>query len=198
MSVQLSFFAAGDTPATIDQLEGLLAGPAQVIRRDLAARISVLVTAGWRVDALLEAFAQRGLRAAPEGTERPDGGRHDVVSVRTEFSDRLLAVAARWTGGAVKRPPADLVLDGPRLRLWAIASGAATPKGYLLRLPASTSADWSPCGSALSRSGVTGAYVGVRAGGPAYRVSGRRQLTRLRELVGDPPPGTAGDWPAQK
>jgi len=44
--------------------------------------------------------------------------------------------------------------------------------------------------------GISGALVGPRAGGPAYRVVGQRRLHRLRELVGDPPPGVPDtDWP---
>jgi hypothetical protein len=49
----------------------------------------------------------------------------------------------------------------------------------------------------LARAGVAGVFVGVRAGGPAYRVTGRRRLIRLGEYVGERP-ATAGadDWPA--
>jgi hypothetical protein len=48
----------------------------------------------------------------------------------------------------------------------------------------------------MSAAGVAGAFVGPRAGGPAYRVVGLRRLQRLRELVGDPPAAVpAADWP---
>ncbi len=52
--------------------------------------------------------------------------------MRTDFSDRLVAQAARWTRGAVLYPPPGLVLTARGLRLWAIAAGRAEPGGYLL------------------------------------------------------------------
>ena len=39
--------------------------------------------------------------------------------------------------------------------------------------------------------------VGPRAGGPGYRISGKRRLAVLADLLGTPPPGALPDgWPA--
>jgi len=93
--------------------------------------------------------------------------------------------------------PAGMTLDGARLRLWAIGAGRRDEHGYLLRLSPHDPPVWEAAGAALARAGVAGAFVGVRAGGPAYRVTGRRRLVRLGEYVGGRP-ATAGaeDWPA--
>jgi hypothetical protein len=55
---------------------------------------------------------------------------------------------------------------------------------------------WEPAGAALAGMGIAGTFVGPRAGGPAYRITGRRRSARLREYVGEAPaeaPPT--DWP---
>jgi len=39
-------------------------------------------------------------------------------------------------------------------------------------------------------------FIAPDAGGPAYRIVGLRRITRLAELVGEPPPGAPPDeWP---
>src|SRR5205823_7985718 len=115
---------------------------------------------------------------------------------RTAFTRTLLSVADGWVRGAVKAVPAGWSLDGPRLRLWAVAAGRADEHGYLLRLGHSDTAVWEPAGAALAAVGLAASFVGTRAEGPAYRVVGRRRLARLREYVGDPPPDAADeDWP---
>lgn len=187
MSSQLSFFTAGMRPPEVDDLEGILAGPGQAVRRGDRARLSVRVDAEWRADALIEACAERGLAA-----RREEGG--DLV-VQTVFSRELLELAHRWLRGAVKAPPTGFVLDGARLRLWALAAGTAGHGGYLLRLGPSDPTAWPAVGGALAAAGVPAVFVGPRADGPGYRVVGRRRLARLRELVGDPVAGADGDWP---
>ena len=37
---------------------------------------------------------------------------------------------------------------------------------------------WDGAGAVLARAGVAGVFVGVRAGGPAYRVTGRRSTIK--------------------
>jgi hypothetical protein len=193
--VQLSFFAADAEPASLADLEGLLAGPAQIVRAGGAARVSVVLDApaaqpGWRARALLAVFAERGLGG--EVTTTVD----DLAAVRTDFRPELLPMTSVWARGAMKVPPAGFVLDGPRLRLWAIAAGRRDDHGYLFTLGESDETGWAATGAALAAAGVPAALVGPRAGGPAYRVTGQRRLRRLRELVGDAPPGAAaGDWP---
>ena len=108
----------------------------------------------------------------------------------------LLPLAERWVRGAVKAVPPRWSLDGPRLRLWAVGAGRLDDHGYLLRLGHSDAAVWEPAGSALAALGLPATFVGARPLGPAYRVVGRRRLGRLREYVGEPPPGASPDgWP---
>jgi hypothetical protein len=187
---QLSFLTAGVRPTAVDDLEGLLLGVAQVVRLGGTARLSVLVEPSWRVDGLLAAYAERDLRG--EAVPAEEG----MVSVRTPFSRTLLPLAERWVRGAVKAVPSRFALDGSRLRLWAVGAGRRDEHGYLLRLSPHDPAVWEPAGAALAGLGLAGTFVGPRADGPAYRVTGRRRTTRLREYVGEPPAGAAvADWP---
>ncbi|HVX42760.1 MAG TPA: hypothetical protein VHC49_02695, partial [Mycobacteriales bacterium] len=147
----------------------------------------VIVADRWRIDALRAALAERNISA----DESPaDGG----VAVRTDFSTRLLPIANRWLRGAVKRPPPGFRLTDNQLRLWTVCAGVADPAGFLLCLSHSDDETWPAIRTALAAAGVDADFVGVRAGGPAYRVSSQRRMRRLRALVGEPPPG-AKDWP---
>lgn len=188
MHQQLSFFTAGEQPATIDDVEGLLAGTAQVVRRGGRVRIGVIVADPWRALALTEELDSRGL--ASTVLDRAD----DLV-VQTAFDTILSPLAQRWTQGATARPPADLRLDGARLRLWAIAAGRCDRFGFVLGSGCADDRSWPVLGAALAQAGVAAALLGPRAGGPAFRVTGSRRLSRLRELVGDPPPNADVDWP---
>jgi hypothetical protein len=187
---QLSFLTAGVRPPAVDDLEGLLLGVAQIVRLGGTARLSVLVGPSWRVGAVLAAYAERDLRG--EAVPGEDG----ATSVRTPFSRLLLPVAERWVRGAVKSVPAGFTLDGSRLRLWAVGAGRRDEHGYLLRLSPHDPAVWEPAGAALAGMGIAGTFVGPRAGGPAYRITGRRRSARLREYVGEAPAGALPtDWP---
>lgn len=193
---QLSFFAAATSEPRIGDLAGLLAGPGQAVVRDGRARISVVVSDGWRVEGLRLGLAELGLVAEVVTTQA--GG----TSVRTPFTADLLPLALGWHPGGRKRPPAGLVLGGPGLRWWCLAAGRADRAdgvGYLLGL-GSSDVDGErargPSVRALTAAGLAPAFLGPRGGGPAFRVSGRRRLARLAELVGEPPAGAAaGDWP---
>ena len=188
---QLSFFSAGARPADVGDLEGLLCGPGQVVRQGDRARISVIVTDGWRVHALLDALDALGLEGGTADAHEEGG-----TAVRTPFDARLVPLAARWSGGGSKRAPASLVLDGPRLRWWALAAGSNDPLGYSLHLGEQDEAVWPAVGAALVRAGLSAAQVGPRADGPAYRITGQRRLARLRELLGERPEGVPDDaWP---
>jgi hypothetical protein len=180
---QLSLFGVEARPPTAGDLEGLLAGGGQVTRMGGTARVSIVVDQAWRAAALLGEFALRGLAASWEPST-VDGH----FGVRTAYSAALAPIGVRWLRGAVKRPPAGFTLDGRRLRLWAIAAG--TPDGtqaYALRLGASDEAMWEQSGAALAAAGLPAVLLGPRAGGPAYRIVGRRRLGRLAEMVGEPP-----------
>ena len=127
---QLSLFGVEARPPAATDLEGLLAGPGQVVRLGGTARVSVVVDAPWRVRALLAECAARGLDAVSQPTA-VDGH----FGVRTSFSAQLAPLGTRWLRGAVKRAPGDFWLDGRRLRMWFIAT--AHPDGthaFTLRL----------------------------------------------------------------
>lgn len=64
----MSLFGADVVPARPVDLEGLLAGPGQVVRMGGTARISVVVDEAWRAHTLLAEFARRGLAATGERT----------------------------------------------------------------------------------------------------------------------------------
>ena len=193
---QLSLFSAAAREPQIADLEGLLAGPGQVVRRDDAARISVVVADGWRVGALLDELAGLQLDGEVDETASEEGTAAGVA-VRTPWLRQLRAVADAWSHGAVKVPPPGWLLDGPRLRWWCIAAGTGLAGMYTLALGPSDEPAWPAVGAALAGAGVPGLLVGPRAAGPAYRIVGQRRLLRLRELVGDPPnPAVASLWPA--
>jgi hypothetical protein len=190
---QLSLFGVeAASPAPLD-LEGLLAGEGQVSRMGGTARVSVVVNDRWRVAALLEEFRLRGLAATCESTQ-VDGS----LRVLTAYSTALAEVGARWLRGTVKTVPKKFVLDGQRLRLWTAASGAPDGRrAYALRLgPGDGDPIWRSVGSALASVGLPSLFLGQQAGGPAYRIVGRRRLDRLVELVGEAPSAAPpGHWP---
>jgi hypothetical protein len=118
------------------------------------------------------------------------------LCVRTAFEPSLLGLSELWSGGGAKRAPRALMLDGPRLRFWAAAAGRSHVSGYLLALGPNDEPVWPVVGSALAAAGLTAVFVGPRADGPAYRITGVRRLDRLRELVGEAPDGMPEDfWP---
>ncbi|MEU8387771.1 hypothetical protein [Micromonospora sp. NPDC048842] len=188
---QLVFFGADAAEPTVADLAGLLAGPGEVVRMGGTARLSVQVDAAWRVHVLVAELASRGLAASWEPAE---GARH---AVRTSYTRVLKPLAAAWLHGTTKRPPAAFHLTGRRLRLWLAAAGMPEPPDcFLLRLGADDQGCWEPMGVALASAGLAGTLLGPGEGGPAYRITGRRRLARLAELVGGPPTAApAGAWP---
>jgi hypothetical protein len=188
---QLSLFGASAREPALADLEGLLAGNGQVVRRANEARLSVVVEEQWRVDVLVAQLSESfglvaDIAAAEAGT-----------AVGTPWLPELRGLADSWTRGAVKRPPDGWVLDGSRLRWWCLTAGRFAGGMYTLALGASDEHAWLSVGSALAVAGVPGALVGPRADGPAYRIVGRRRLVRLLELVGERPAGVPDDaWPA--
>jgi hypothetical protein len=188
--VQLTFFTAGAQAPDVADVEGLLAGPGQVVTHADEARVSVVADADWRAAELLEAFAVRGLGGSRTVTVEGHG------AVRTDFRPELLPLARGWARGAVKAPPAGFALDGPRLRLWTVAAGRTDEHGYVLPLGEADLTSWEAVGAALAGAGLAATLIGPRGGGPAYRITGRRRLLRLAELVGDPPEGAdRAHWP---
>jgi hypothetical protein len=188
--VQPSLFGVTATDPTPEDLAGLLAGPGEVGRMGGTARVSVPVAEGWRVHVLIAELALRRLPATWLERVGEVGGE---FVVRTAYTTRLMGLAAAWRDG----PPRGLHLNGQMLRLWVAAAGAPSPDGFLLGLHPARQPDWEPLGAALSAAGLAAALVvpGLPEP-PAYRITGRKRLARLAELVGDRP-GTAppGIWP---
>lgn len=196
---QLSFFSADARAPCRADLAGLLCAQGQVATfASSAARLSVVTDDDWRARALAEELELRGVDA---GLARSESG-HPFV--RTAFRSDLIALAKAWTRGAVKAVPPGLALDGAALRLWAIASGrradAERAQGFLLGLDPGAPDTHDPIWRAVARAGLVpvsrgGSLLGARGGGPAVRISGRKRLLRLIELVGDAPPGGQDAWP---
>ncbi|MGV0835654.1 hypothetical protein [Mycolicibacterium thermoresistibile] len=185
MSQQLSFFSAESVPPEVADLSGLLAGPGQVSRTYTAdgpgARLSVVVDAQWRAEAIAEMIAEAGL--VPE-IARTD---EDTPLVRTAVDPGLVEMATEWTRGAVKTVPGPW-LPGPRaLRAWVLAAGAPESDRYLLGLDPHAPDTHAPLASALMRVGIAPTLIGTRGPRPALRITGRRRLSRLVESVGEPP-----------
>jgi hypothetical protein len=188
---QLSLFGASAREPTLADLEGLLAGNGQLVRRGDTARISVVVEEQWRVDVLVDQLAQSFGMVADVGPAEAG------TAVGTPWLPELRSLADSWTRGAVKYPPAGWELDGSRLRWWCLCGGRLIASMYIFALGRGDEQAWLAIGSALAAAGVPAALVGPRADGPAYRVVGRRRLVRLLELVGDRPSGVPEDgWPA--
>lgn len=155
---QLSLFGVEANDPSPADLNGLLAGPGQIVRMGGTARVSVVVDAAWRVHVLVAELAARGLAASWVTTA------DSHLGVRTAYASTLAPLSIAWLRGAVKRPPAGFHLDGPRLRLWAAAAGTPSPLGYQLRLGPSDEACWEAVGAALSAIGLPAVLVGPRAG----------------------------------
>lgn len=192
---QLSFFSAESVPPAIADLTGILAGPGQVVLRagadGQAARLSVVVEAQWRADALAEMIADAGLE--PEITRTDE----DNPLVRTAADVRLVAIAVDWTRGAVKTVPPQW-LPGPReLRAWTLAAGTPEADRYLLGLDPHAPDTHPALASAMMRVGIAPTLIGTRGSRPALRISGRRRLSRLVENVGEPPDDieALAQWP---
>lgn len=188
---QLSFFSAESVPPAVADLTGVLAAAGQVVTVGGGARLSVVVDAAWRAEALADMITAVGLE--PEITRTEE----DSPLVRTSVDARLLPMAASWTRGAVKTVPAQW-LPGPReLRAWTLAAGLPEADRYLLGLDPHAPDTHSQLASALMRVGIAPTLIGTRGSRPALRISGRRRLLRLVENVGDAPdvPAAAAAWP---
>jgi hypothetical protein len=188
---QLSFFSAEANAPRVSDLGGLLCAHGRVDGFGAtAARLSVVVADAWRAEAVAQACRERGVDA--EVTAADEG----AFLVRTAYRADLNALAATWTAGSVKNVPASLSLDGAMLRMWALAAGSWVDGGYLFGLDPGAPDTHEPLGGAMARCGLAATALGARGGGPALRVSGRRRLNRLAELVGPHPvAGAHGQWP---
>jgi hypothetical protein len=187
----MSFFSAEATQPGVADLAGLLCGPGQVVRfARAAARLSVVVDEPWRQHALAAAFAERGVDAERGVSDE------ELPLVRTPFRTDLIGLADAWTREAVKAVPVGLALDGAALRLWALATGRWVENGYFLGLDPDAPETHEPLVQAVTRIGLPAGLLGVRGGGPGLRLTGRRRIGRLVELVGRAPATAAeSHWP---
>ena len=190
---QLSFFSAEAQDARLDDLAGLLCGPAQVVRFGASdtARLSIVLSDPGRAAALIAATAARGVVTELADTE------NGSQVLRTAFRRDLVALAARWSRGAVKAVPTDFALDGALLRMWVLAAGIPDRRsGFLLGLDPHAPGTHAPLADAVTRLGLPVLRLGPRGAGPALRVSGARRLRRLAELVGPTPEyARVAHWP---
>ncbi len=156
------------------------------------ARISVVVEERWRAAALVGEMRIRGLTATCVSTVEENLG------VRTPYSSVLAPLARAWLAGAVKLPPPGFALEGRRLRLWMMAAGYREPQAVTLRVGRCEEPVAHVLQRALASVGLPSDIVGAtgRTAGPSLRISGRRRIGRLAELIGDPPPSAPADeWP---
>ena len=190
--MQFSLFGAAVAAPTRADLDGLLLAGGMWVRAGTddedRARLSVLVAADWRVRALVEELAVRGL---PGQRAEAEGG---LRAVRTEFRADLVPAAQRWTKGARVAAPADLVLTAGGLRLWTIAAGHRDDVGYLLGTSDIESPVHRTAGAQLAALGLASVGMGER-GRPGWRITGIKRLRRFAELLGEPPDGACADWP---
>jgi hypothetical protein len=190
---QLSFFSAEASDARLDDLAGLLCGPAQVVRFGASdtARLSIVLADPSRAPALSAAAAARGVVTELAHSE----GGSQVL--RTAFRRDLVELAGQWCRGAIKSVPEDFVMDGALLRMWVLGAGLPDRRsGYLLGLDPHAPQTHVPLAEAVTRLGLPVVRLGPRGAGPALRISGTRRLRRLAELIGEPPAYTpAAHWP---
>lgn len=187
---QLSLFSSDARPTGAADLAGLLCGPGQIVRFGAGdtARLSIVLPDASRAEAVATACATTGIDVTAVRTES------GATALRTAFRRDLVDLALAWTRGATKTVPPGLQLDGPVLRLWALAAGRADERGgYLLALDSHAPETHQPLVAAATRAGIPPARV---ARGTALRISGTRRMERLVELVGPVPRGvTADQWP---
>jgi hypothetical protein len=189
----MSFFSAEAMQPGVADLGGLLCGHGQVANfAKAAARLSVVLDEPWRREALAAAFVERGVQ--PELLTSEDG----QPLVRTAFRMDLIGLADAWTDKTVKTVPTGLALDGATLRLWVLAFGRWLDSGYLLGLDPQAPETHEPLVQAVTRIGLPAGLLPERNGGPGLRLTGRRRIGRLVELVGEPPTALAEEhWPTR-
>nr|WP_191246179.1 hypothetical protein [Amycolatopsis deserti] len=187
---QMSLFSAEASGPDIADLSGVLCGQGQITGfARTAARLTVEVDEVWRARVLAAEFGRRGVSAELGRTE--DGR----PMIRTAFRSDLIGLARAWLDDEGKSLPGRFRLTGAALRLWALAAGRPGVQGYLLAVDERAPDTHEPLAEAFRQLGVPAQLVGPKGGGPAVRVTGRRRLATLAELIGMPPPGAEPVWP---
>jgi hypothetical protein len=209
---QLSLFSADIVEPQPADLGGLLAAHGQVACDASGARLSVLLDAAWRAEALLRecrvrdvparalpvegdasAIVARDPAGLPPAAARSRTSPRREALLQTDRSPDLRPLAEDWTRGAVKSVPPGLHLSAGLLRCWVLAAGRRDEAGFLLGLDPHAPDTYEPLAAACARAGVAGSLIGVRGGGPGIRVVGYRRISRMAELLGSPPPGAPRD-----
>lgn len=108
---------------------------------------------------------------------------------------QIVRLAKAWRAGDGKELPTGFRLTGGALRLWALAAGQPNGNHYLLAVDEDTPATHPVLAETCRQLGLPAQFVGPRAGGPAVRVTGKRRLATLEELIGTPPPAAVSVWP---
>jgi hypothetical protein len=180
---QLSFFSAEAVPPAVSDLSGLLAAQGQVSVAAGRARVSVVVDASWRADAVAELIEEAGLAA--EITRSDEGS----PLVRTASVPELAALAAQWTKGAVKAVPVGWIPDSRALRAWVLAAGRSEGGGdrFVLGLDPHAPDTHPILAHSLMRAGIAPTLIGTRGAGPGLRIVGHKRLMRLVENIGQAP-----------
>jgi hypothetical protein len=184
---QLSFYSAEANRPRAGDLAGLLCCQGQLAEfARTAARLMLPLDERWRARQIRLALAERGIDATHTITEEGSHG------VRTAFRADLLALAEEWTKEGEKFAPSGLTLDGGALRLWVLAAGGWLGSSYLLGLDPEAPGTYDTVRGALGNAGMPATLQGT-----GLRISGRRRLRRLAELVGRAPAADAeAHWPA--
>lgn len=189
---QLSFYSAEANRPNAGDLAGLLCCQAQLAEfARTAARLTLRVDEPWRARLVVRALAERGIDGTHTITE--EGGH----GVRTAYRADLLPLAEEWTKEGEKFAPNGLTLDGGALRLWVLAAGTWVAGSYHLGVDPEAPRTYDTVRGALGAAGLPATLHAGSDEGPGLRISGRRRLGRLAELVGRPPSVTAEThWPA--
>jgi hypothetical protein len=188
--MQFSLFGAEVAEPALDDLAGIVLAGGDWVRAGAdfdVARLSIVVVEPWRTEPVAAAFRELGV-----GSDI--GPAENGLGVRTDFTARLAPEAAKWVRGAVLHPPTDLALTARGLRLWAIAAGRVDAGGYLLGTADPFDPTHRAAGAQLARLGLAATAMTTRTQ-PGWRVTSVKRLRRLAELLGEPPPGAADDWP---
>ncbi|HEY7011052.1 MAG TPA: hypothetical protein VH395_19020 [Jatrophihabitantaceae bacterium] len=186
---QFSLFGAAAAEPSLDDVDGVLLAGGRWVRSAGTARLSVVVPHRWRADALAGEFELRGV-----GGPDPVVPAEDGFSVRTAFVPELAGRAARWAHGANEGAPPDLRLTAGGLRLWAVAAGSRDEVGFLFASGRASATLHLAAGAQLSRLGLAGVSL-IQRPGPGWRITSRKRIHRLAELLGAAPPGGEPYWP---